>query len=119
MTILFSTLVYILGFVGLAAITLIPLRAWQFLRAYFSRDTFGSAKLSRVLVALLFGVALVADVKIIARIFHCLTGAYCGPTVAHGWIFLAMLGVVYLVLEALVSAISAMSRPASGGAIQP
>lgn len=118
MTILFSKLVYILGFVGLAAIPLIPLRAWHFLRAHFGRDTSGSAKISRVLVALLFGAALVADVRIIARMFHCLTGAYCGPTVAHGWILLAMLGVVYLVLEALVTVISAMSRLASGGAMR-
>ena len=118
MTILFPTLVYILGFVGLAAITLIPLRAWHFLRAHFGRDASGSARLSRVFVALLFGAALVADVGIIVRMFHCLTGAYCGPTVAHGWVFLAMLGVVYLVLEALVTVISAMSRLVSGGAMR-
>jgi hypothetical protein len=33
------------------------------------------------------------------RIFKCLTGGYCGPGIASGWLYLAMLGGVYLGFE--------------------
>jgi hypothetical protein len=108
-----TSLVYALGFVGLAAITFIPMRAWQLTRARFAtsvrrRSPVSSAVLARVVV-----LAVVADAWVVFRLFQCLTGEYCGPGVAHGWIFLAILGVTYLVFELLLGALRAIARSAS------
>ena len=51
---------------------------------------------------LVAAAALWSDVQITARIFKCLTETYCGPGVASGWTYLAMLGVVYLAFEAVM-----------------
>lgn len=116
MAAMYSAVVYILGFVGLAAISLIPLRSWLLWRKHSARHVTRSARLLSALVGLLAILALAADLKIVLRIFQCLTGEYCGPSIAHGWIFLAMLGAGYLVFELLVAAASAVARPTAGGA---
>jgi hypothetical protein len=100
---LVSALIYLLGFIGLASIGLIPLRSWQVLRDMFRS---GPHQVQRtvlgVLAVLITTGALLSDAKTTARIFKCLTETYCGPGVASGWTYLAMLGVVYLVFEAVI-----------------
>jgi hypothetical protein len=54
--------------------------------------------------------ALWGDVQITMRIFRCLTETYCGPGVASGWIYLAMLGVVYLAFEAVIVVLLKVER---------
>jgi uncharacterized membrane protein len=95
-----SPLIYLLGFIGLAAIGILPIRSWQSLKNAFQSDL---KTLSKKLLAMILLIASVcsvwAEVVIVSRIFRCLTGTYCGPGVGSGWIYLAMLGVVYLVFE--------------------
>ncbi|WP_411849348.1 hypothetical protein ACLB90_09905 [Stenotrophomonas sp. LGBM10] len=107
----FTFLIYLFGFVGLASIGLLPFRAWQTLRGLSRSKSFPiSRTASFVFIALIAAVALWADVQVTARIFKCLTGRYCGPTIAGGWIYLAMLGVVYFVFEAAVLGMQRISR---------
>ncbi|MCD7098101.1 hypothetical protein [Stenotrophomonas sp. MMGLT7] len=101
---LLSALIYVLGFVGLVAIGVLPLRAWQVLRS-----TRGE-KWALVLVALIAAVALWNEVRITARIFRCLTEIYCGPSIASGWTYLAVLGVVYLSFEVTVCVLKKIVR---------
>lgn len=110
-TAFFSGLIYLLGFIGLASIGLFPFRSWQVLKSVFRRDA--SRTPSRVLAAFATSVVAVAlwiDVQIVARIFRCLTQTYCGPSVASGWTFLAMLGGVYLAFEAMVFVVRKIDR---------
>lgn len=92
----FFLMMYALGFTGLAAISLIPLRSWLMFRRLFGHHLWGA-----LLIGLLAGITLVFETKIVFRVFHCLMGDYCGAGVAHGWILLAMLGAAYLAFEAV------------------
>jgi hypothetical protein len=44
-------------------------------------------------------VQLYFSVVVGMRIYKCLTGSYCGPGIANGWLYLALLGVSYLGFE--------------------
>ena len=52
-----------------------------------------------VTTLLLVGAAFCADVDVTWRVSRCLATTYCGPGVASGWIYLAMLGSAYLAFE--------------------
>lgn len=105
-TSLFSALIYLLGFIGLASVGLLPLRAWQVFRdAFRNGESYGSKKALAAVAVLVAVAALWCDVQITARIFKCLTQTYCGPGVASGWTYLAMLGVVYLAFEVVLFAL--------------
>ena len=112
----YQLMVYALGFVGLAAISLIPLRSWRLLRELLAPRIPAAERLTRLLIGVLAGLALVFEIKIVFRVFRCLLGEYCGPSVAHGWILLAMLGAVYLMFEAAVAVVSLVARHAPRGA---
>ena len=105
----FFLMVYALGFIGLAAISLIPLRSWFLLRHFFGHRP----RAVPLLIGVLAGFTLVFEAKIVLRVFHCLMGEYCGASVAHGWILLAMLGAAYLAFEATVGLIFVAVRFAS------
>lgn len=117
---LFSSLIYLLGFVGLVAIGLLPLRAWQVLVNVF-KD--GASQLQRKVLAaftvLVVVAALWSDVRIAVRIFRCLTETYCGPGIASGWTYLATLGVVYVFFEVAIFMLNkigqAKTTPRSAG----
>ena len=99
-TSLLSGLIYLLGFIGVAAIGLLSVRSWQVLRVVLRNRP--ARTLDGVLAALailITGAALWSDLQITVRIFKCLTEAYCGPGVASGWAYLAMLGAVYIGFE--------------------
>lgn len=98
-----SWLIYLFGFVGIAAIGLIPFRSFGLLAQTF-KDGFPksmSRKLVATVAVLVVSACLYSDVVITSLIFKCLTDAYCGPNVSSGWIYLAMLGVMYLVFEVI------------------
>jgi len=100
---LLSGLIYLLGFIGLVSIGVLPLRSWQVLRNVFrSQASHTSRKVLTAFVVLVSAAALWGDVQITMRIFKCLTGTYCGPGIASGWTYLAMLGVVYLAFETIM-----------------
>lgn len=97
-----SAVVYLLGFVGLAAAGLLPYRSWLLMIDVFKADVPQVRKRSVfVVAALTSAIALWSDIQVVGRVFACLTEAYCGPGVASGWGYLAMLGVVYFVFEAV------------------
>lgn len=107
----FSGLIYLLGFIGLASIGLFPFRSWQVLRGIFRRDASRTPRKALAAFAVLVvAAALWIDVQIVARIFRCLTQTYCGPSVASGWTYLAMLGAVYLAFEAIVFVVQKIDR---------
>jgi hypothetical protein len=97
-----TALIYLLGFIGLASIGLLPLRSWQALKDVFKSRTQTGRKALVAFVVLITAGALWSDVQITARIFRCLTETYCGPGVASGWTYLAMLGVVSLAFESVI-----------------
>jgi anaerobic C4-dicarboxylate transporter len=106
-----SVLIYLLGFVGLASVGLLPLRSWHVLRSIFrSNPTHAPRKVLVAFAVLLVAVGLWSDVQITARIFRCLTKTYCGPSVASGWTYLAILGVVYLAFEAVILGMQKVGR---------
>jgi hypothetical protein len=97
-----STLVYFLGFVGLAAAGLLPYRSWLLMTDVFKTQLPLARKRSVLVVAaLISAIALWSDIQVVGRVFACLTEAYCGPGVASGWGYLAMLGAVYFAFEAV------------------
>jgi hypothetical protein len=90
------------GFLGLTAITLIPIRSLVLLRKIISRGLRLRSwwiSLFSFLNIIAMVSALAIDVQIVAKIFRCLTQTYCGPNIASGWIYLAILGAIYLALE--------------------
>lgn len=103
------TLAYLFGFIGLIAIGIIPIRSWQVMKKHIHSIAKGWNGFS-ILALLLTIAATGVDVLIILRIFHCLTETYCGPSVASGWTYLAILGVVYLVYEILLLICKRMSE---------
>jgi hypothetical protein len=107
-----SVLIYLLGFIGLASIGLLPLRSWQVLKNVFRRGVSStSRKALTTFVVLVAAAALWSDIQITTRIFKCLTETYCGPSIASGWTYLAMLGVVYLAFEAVMFVLQRVRQP--------
>lgn len=94
--------VYLMGFVGLAAAGLMPYRSWLLVIGAVKGHMPQARKRAVLSLAVLISAAAIwSDVQISARIFACLTEAYCGPGVASGWGYLAMLGVIYVAFEAV------------------
>ncbi len=95
-----SAAIYLLGFAGLAAIGLLPFRSWQLLKDVLAKDARQAQRKAVAVIAILLVLTcLWSDVQIVMRIYRCLNETYCGPSVASGWMYLAMLGVVYFVFE--------------------
>lgn len=93
---------YLLGFVGFAAAGLVPYRSWLLMTELVKSGVpQGRKRLVLVVAAVISAAALWCDIQIGARVFACLTETYCGPGVASGWGYLAMLGVVYLAFEVM------------------
>ena len=99
---LLSMAIYLLGFVGLAAFGLLPLRAWQALSSALGRHKQAKVPfLNAIAVITTFG-SLWIHFRITMRVFRCLTESYCGPGIASGWTYLAVLGAVYVGFEAVL-----------------
>lgn len=99
---IFSWTIQALGFMGLMAIGMIPMRGWRVLRRAYRECASGEGRARWLIGALTTGstvAVLWLDITIIVRIFKCLTETYCGPGVASGWGYLAMLGLGYLAYE--------------------
>ena len=96
---LFTTSIYALGFMGVLAITLLPLRTFLVLRnnSHHWHKPTGKAVLLTVVATAVAAIALSAPLA--ARVFRCLTETYCGPSIASGWLYLAYIGAFYLGFE--------------------
>lgn len=109
-SIVFSGIMYALGFVGLVSFGLAlcsvrqAIKNWSEVGALYK---FSSLSLHVVFFAFAGGIAL--------RVFRCLTSSYCGPGVASGWIYLAILGFAYLglILGARLVAYLTLKRSAA------
>ncbi len=99
----FNLAIYLLGFIWLVSIGLIPFRSWNALSLERNRANRSKWKISTIPVVTISMVALGADIKVSERIFSCLTKVYCGPNIASGWIYLAVLGGIYLIFEATIA----------------
>jgi hypothetical protein len=97
---LLIVIVTIFGFVGLAAVALIPIRSLQLVMWLWgcSSHTWGGRGVATVF-ALFVLVILYFEISVVAGVFSCLTGDYCGPSRASGWQKLASIGVWYVCLE--------------------
>ena len=111
---LFLLAMYGLGFVGLAGLSTIWIRAWQFLRrtlpALWSRGR-GHQVVAFLGIAI-FAYPLWLWAFALRRVFRCLTEPSCGPNLAAGWIALAIFGGAYLLLEIILFSIRRFSRVA-------
>ncbi len=108
---LFAGSIYALGFLGLLAITLLPLRSFLALRRnvhLWHASAVGKAALLLVAVTVVTTISL--SIFPFTRVFRCLTEAYCGPNRAHGWLYLAFIGMFYLGFEVLSQTILAVAR---------
>lgn len=99
----FNVAIYLLGFIGLASIGLIPLRSWHVINAELYNIKRTGWNISIIPIAIVSTAALWADIRVSERIFSCLTEVYCGPNIASGWIYLAVLGSIYLIFEATIA----------------
>ncbi|WP_139202820.1 hypothetical protein [Pseudoxanthomonas sp. GM95] len=108
---LFAGSIYALGFVGLFAFTLLPLRAYLAIRRnkhFWHSSNVGKFALLVVAVAAVSAISL--SIFPIARVFRCLAEAYCGPNRAHGWLYLAFIGLLYVGFEAISVCTIAFAR---------
>lgn len=108
---------YLLGFVGLFGMTLLPLRAVLLLRGHWRRLMESNAgNLAWLAVAIFAGAAIALVVPLTARVFNCLTDSlYCGPNRGTGWIQLVGVGVLYLCFEVLAALVLWTERRFSAG----
>ena len=112
----FESIVYVLGFTGLAAIGLLPIRCWRFMTNVVGRRSRAMPLLALIAFAISLA-ALVIEFNVIGRVFRCLTETYCGPSIASGWVQLAILGAVYLTFEGLALVILRISKPRATAAL--
>ena len=96
-----NILLYASGAIGLFSIGIIPLRVAQL----WCRWLKGLPDRARSLLhlTLLAGVPTLAvlclHVVVFFRVVTCLTSMRCGPGVASGWLYLSVLGAVYVLVE--------------------
>jgi len=108
---LLSGSIYALGFLGLFAITLLPLRTFLVLRrnSYLWHAS-GTGKTALLVVALVAIAAVSLSIPPLAKVFRCLTETYCGANRASGWFFLAFIGVFYFAFELFSSVVLLVAR---------
>ena len=89
-----------LGFVGFFAAGLLPYRCWRLMAAVAnSRVPKWQLRFLFASAAMICAISLWFEVQICSRIFQCLTESYCGPGIASGWGYFAMLGVAFVSFE--------------------
>ena len=94
--------VSLLAAAGLLAVLVVPLRVWQWLRPVAARRQWTGSRSSRLLPGLrLTGLVTVAAVGfvVLPRLIDCVAGEHCGPNKDSPWLWLATLGLVWLLLE--------------------
>jgi hypothetical protein len=107
---LVSTL-YVLGGIGFAGVTLLPLRSWLILR----RNTplwseLGPGRVAYALLVLCSVLALVLSGASLVKVARCLLGLHCHANRSGGWFFLACIGAYYLAFEAFAYAVLRAAR---------
>ncbi|HEY1141435.1 MAG TPA: hypothetical protein VGE88_14710 [Lysobacter sp.] len=92
--------VYVLGFIGLVGIVLIPLRSFVVIRHL--ADFWNSSLRIRLLIAAFAAVAiflLFAEAHLLIGISRCLLGEHCGANRTSGWTKVAGIGFWYVTFE--------------------
>jgi hypothetical protein len=96
---------YVLGFVGLFGLTLLPLRCWYWLRHRGLLSPWPASVPARLINIVLFitiSAGFCTWFWSIYKTMICLTQAVCGAARAAGWVQLVIFGLAYLSLEIIV-----------------
>jgi hypothetical protein len=108
---MFALSIYSFAVVGLFGVTLLPLRVVMAVRnAVHLRHESIVGKLGFYVVMALSLVALAIAAFQVAGVFRCLSGLHCSANRAGGLMFLAGVGVSYLMFEAFSVAILWVTR---------
>jgi hypothetical protein len=95
-------LIYALGFIGLAGIGLFPLRAIVVCKDWIAFGVKSNGKwMSLAWIIITVFTSLVVHIEVTHKIFNCLTTPKCGPSIAAGWVNLAIFGGTYSAFEGL------------------
>jgi len=98
----FYVLVYFCGFVGCAAFTLIPARSFRMIAAVVSGGIFKVSRKILLAFAILASIsAFLYEIRILLRVYNCLTNTHCTLPRIRMWMYLTMFGTVYLAFEAV------------------
>jgi hypothetical protein len=110
--------VAMLALIGVAGITLLPLRAYTRLRGHARGWAQSPAdRAAFVLVAVAAATAVLFGAPHLARVGSCLTDMACGPNRASGAISLAVFGANYLAFEAAALAAWLLTRRRGASAL--
>lgn len=92
---LYIPALYLFGIAGALALGYIPARLLRLIRRQRGRVWTMPGVIS------LFAIsgALLVECHFGYKVAACLVGNYCGPNISSGWIYLAMIGLGYLVME--------------------
>jgi len=117
----FNALVYFCGFVGCAAISFAPLRSFELIAVVVKGNFSETARKRLLAIALLANLAvLLYEIRVLLRLYHCMTSASCPSPGIRMWMYLTLFGVVYLGFEAIFFAIRRYARaqpsPSESGA---
>lgn len=96
-----NILMYASGAIGLFSIGVIPLRIAQLWRRWLKElPAHARSRLHLILIAGAPTVAVLClHAAVLFRTVRCLTSISCGPGVASGWLYLAVLGIAYMLME--------------------
>ena len=96
----FLAILYGLGAVGFAAVTLLPFRFWVLMRRYAGAIRSGiGPRVAYVLLAIVGIAALLVAGVCLVRVSRCLLGFHCSANAAGGWMALGGVGFWYLAFE--------------------
>jgi len=110
-----ETIVFVLGFAGIAAMTLIWIRLWQFVSHKWYRfpiEKRGFARVLGIVLPSMMGGVIVLWFVTAERLFTCLTDLACGPNRAEGWLRLAILGLAYIPVEIVWKLLTSRNKSA-------
>ncbi|MBD8527625.1 hypothetical protein [Pseudomarimonas arenosa] len=103
--------IYVAGAFGLVGITLLPLRSWTLLQrnlCLLSDGPNGKAAFVMLLLSAILAIGL--SVEPTFKVVKCLLGYHCSGNRAGGWLFLSMIGLFYLLFEAVAFTVIRLAK---------
>jgi len=102
-------LFYCLGFIGLAAFGLLPVRLWEMFEFISKIETKNKIKIFIAFFTISF-ISIYIETDALKSIHKCIMDFKCGPNRGNRWIHLALLGSTYIIVELLFIAMKALHR---------
>jgi len=98
----FYVLVYFCGFIGCAAFALIPARSFKMIATSVRGGLFKTSRKILLVFAIFASVAaFLYEIRTLLRIYNCLIDMHCTLPGIRMWMYLTMLGTVYLAFEVI------------------